>query len=106
MTVAVSSYPQATLPVVRSLLAKASREGKQRSGVLGVRARPTWTGPTEFAYADFKVRLVPCPSALAVRDALRARAEGLWLVILTDRDEDDLGVGITVAPARRDVAQP
>lgn len=95
MTVAVSSYPQATLPVVRSLLAKASREGRQRSGVLGVRARPTWTGPSEFAYADFKVRLVPCPSALAVRDALRARAEGLWIVILTDRDEDDLGVGIT-----------
>lgn len=95
MTVAVSSFPQATLPVVRSLLAKASREGKQRSGVLGVRARPTWTGATEFPYADFKVRLVPCSSSLAVRDALRRRAEGLWLVILTDRDEDDLGVGIT-----------
>lgn len=95
MTVAVSSFTQATLPVIRSLLAKASREGKQRSGVLGVRARPTWTGPSEFAYADFNVRLVPCASALAVREALRARAEGLWIVILTDRDEDDLGVGIT-----------
>jgi hypothetical protein len=95
VTVAVSSHPQATLPVVRSLLGKASRDGKQRTGVLGIRARPTWTGPTDFAHADFKVRVIPCASALAVRDALRQRADGTWLVIFTDRDESDLGVGIT-----------
>ncbi|MCA2249968.1 BREX-2 system phosphatase PglZ [Mycobacterium intracellulare] len=95
MTAAVSSHSQATLPVVRSLLGKASREGKQKSGVLGIRARPTWSGPPEFAYADFKVRVVPCASALAVRDALRSRKDGTWLVVLTDRDESDLGVGIT-----------
>ena len=95
MTVAVSSHSQATLPVVRSLLGKASREGKQKSGVLGIRAKATWSGPSEFVYADFKVRVVPCTSALAVRDALRSRGDGTWLVILTDRDERDLGVGIT-----------
>ncbi|MCT7657635.1 BREX-2 system phosphatase PglZ [Mycobacterium deserti] len=95
MTVAVSSHPQATLPVVRSLLAKASRDGKQKSGVLGIRARPTWSGPRDFGYADFKVRVLPCASALAVRDALRSREDGTWLVIITDRDESDLGVGIT-----------
>lgn len=95
MTVAVSSHPQATLPVVRSLLGKASRGGTVSSGVLGLRARATWPGPDEFQYADFKVRVVPCASALAVRDALRSRREGGWLVILTERDEKDLGVGIT-----------
>lgn len=95
MTVAVSSHPQATLPVVRSLLGKASRGGTVRSGVLGLRARASWPGPDEFQYADFKVRVVACSSALAVRDALRTRRDGGWLVILTDRDENDLGVGIT-----------
>lgn len=95
MTVAVSSHPQATLPVVRSLLGKASRGGTIRSGVLGLRARATWAGPDEFPYADFTVRVVPCTSALAVRDALRSRRDGGWLVILTERDENDLGVGIT-----------
>ena len=95
MTVAASSHTQATLPVVRSLLGKASRGGTVRSGVLGLRARATWAGPDEFPYADFTVRVVPCMSALAVRDALRSRRDGGWLVILTERDENDLGVGIT-----------
>lgn len=95
MTVDVSSHPQATLPVVRSLLDKASRGGTVRAGVLGLRARASWPGPGEFQYADFKVRVVACSSALAVRDALRARHDGGWLVILTEREENDLGVGIT-----------
>jgi hypothetical protein len=95
VTVAVSSHPQATLPVIRSLVGKASDDGKCRTGVLGIRARPTWPGPSDFPYADFEVRVVPCTSALAVRDALRQRRQGTWLVILTDRDESDLGVGIT-----------
>jgi hypothetical protein len=95
VTIAVSSHPQATLPVVRSLLGKASRGGTVHSGVLGLRARAYWPGPDEFQYADFKVRVVVCTSALAVRDALRSRRDGGWLVILTERDENDLGVGIT-----------
>ena len=95
MTVAVSSRSQATASRCPVVAGKGFREGKQKSGVLGIRARPTWSGPTEFAYADFKVRVVPCTSALAVRDALRSRGDGTWLVILTDRDERDLGVGIT-----------
>src|SRR5207245_1696423 len=60
-----------------------------------IRARPAWAGPSEFNYADFEVRVVPCASALAVRDALRHRGDRLWLVLLTDRDESDLGVSVT-----------
>ncbi|MBV9603130.1 MAG: hypothetical protein JOZ87_40685, partial [Chloroflexi bacterium] len=95
MTSVAAAAPQATLPVVRSLLGKASRDGQLRSGVLGIRARPHWPGPTEFTQGDFQVRVVACPSALAVREALRDRHDGLWLVVLTDRDESDLGLGIT-----------
>ena len=40
------------------------------------------------------VRVVPCVSALAVREALLERAAGQWLVVLTDRPDDDLGAGV------------
>lgn len=66
-----------------------------QTGVLGLRAPASWPGPDEFQYGDFKVRVAPCVSALAVRDALRARRDGGWLVILTERDEGELGIGIT-----------
>lgn len=94
MTTATPAAPQATLPVVRSLVGKASGEGKRKSGVLGVRARPHWPYAAEFPYADFQVRVVECASALAVREALHTRRDGGWLVVLTDRDETDLGLGI------------
>src|SRR5699024_7799730 len=35
-----------------------------------------------------------CPSTLAVWEALEARADGEWLVVLTPVDEKDLGDGI------------
>lgn len=95
MTDVLVSTPVATLPLVRSLLSRASREGKHPSGVLGIRARPVWSGETDFNFAGLRVEIRPCTSALAVRDALRRRRSDAWLVVLTDRDESDLGVGIT-----------
>ena len=93
---------RATLPVLRALLDQARRKNYP-SGVLGVRARPEWPGPPEFTHADVPVRVVPCVSALAVREALLGRAAGQWLVVLTDRPDDDLGAGVLshlrVAPA-------
>ena len=56
---------RATLPVLRALLEQA-RANDYRSGVLGVRARPEWTGAQEFRHDDVPVRVVPCVSALAV----------------------------------------
>ena len=85
---------RATLPVLRALLDQARRKD-YLSGVLGVRARPDeWAGPEEFTHADVPVRVVPCVSALAVREALLGRAGGQWLVVLTDRPDDDLGAGV------------
>ena len=84
---------RATLPVLRALLDQALRKNFS-SGVLGVRARPEWPGAAEFPHAGVPVRVVPCVSALAVREALLERADGQWLVVLTDRADDDLGAGV------------
>ncbi len=83
----------ATLPVVRALLDEA-RSKKYVAGNLGIRARPEWTGVEEFDHHGVPVTVVPCVSTLAVRDALLLRADDRWLVILTDRDNDDLGAGV------------
>lgn len=83
----------ATLPVVRALLDEA-RRGNYLSGVLGVRARPQWTGAGTFDHEGVSVTVVPCVSTLAMRDALRQRDEDKWVVILTDRDDADLGAGL------------
>ncbi len=89
MTLAVAS-----VPVVRALIDEARRK-HFRGGVLGVRARPVWDGPASFDHDGAPVQVVACPSALAVREVLPERGEGRWLVVLTDRDEADLGLGIT-----------
>ena len=83
----------ATLPVVRALLDEAL--GKHyTAGTLGVRARPEWLGPDAFDHHGVPVQVVPCVSTLAVREALSRRADDCWLVILTDREDGDLGAGV------------
>ncbi len=77
--------------MLRALLDHATSKG-YRSGVLGVRARPDWTGPATFTHAATTARVVGCVSALAVREALLERDPAGWLVVLTDRD--DLGDGV------------
>lgn len=81
----------ASVAVLRALLDHATTKG-YRSGVLGVRARPEWTGPATFTHASTTARVVGCVSALAVREALLDRDPAGWLVVLTDRD--DLGDGV------------
>lgn len=83
----------ATLPVLRAMLDQARRKN-YRAGVLGVRARPQWDGPREFQHDDVLVRVAACPSALAVREALLDADPDSWLVVLTDRDDEDLGAGL------------
>lgn len=82
-----------TPPVVRALLDEALRKGYP-NGVLGVRARPEWKGASTFTHVDIDVTVVPCVSALAVREALLGHQHGTWLVVVTDRDEADLGAGV------------
>jgi hypothetical protein len=82
----------ATPPVVRALLDAARRDGY--SGALGVRAAPRWDGPEVFEHEGRRVRVVPCVSTLAVRRALRDRDPESWVVVLTDREDADLGAGL------------
>lgn len=83
----------ATLPVVRALLDEARRKN-YHSGVLGIHAKPEWLGAESFEHQGTTVKVMPCVSALAVREALRERSEDRWIVVLTDRDDADLGAGI------------
>lgn len=84
---------EATVAIVRSMLDKALAKNYQ-GGVVGVRARPTWSGPESFLHRGQPTRVVLCRSALAVREALRDRSPDRWLVVITDRDDIDLGAGI------------
>ena len=61
---------------------------------IAVRGRPEPDLATTFEHQGKRVQVVPCESSLAVREALEAREDGVRLVVITDRDMDDLGPGI------------
>jgi hypothetical protein len=91
----------ASEPIVRSLLGQISAHHRE-GGVLGIRARLDWGGgQPDFEFEGRAVHVVLCPSALAVRVALGQRTPGAWLVIVTDRTDSDLGLGITSRLAGR-----
>ena len=84
----------ASTPVLRELLDEA-RAKNYEHGVLGVRAKPEWPPETRtFTHDKVQVRIQPCVSALAVREALLSRRRDEWLIILTDRSDEDLGAGV------------
>lgn len=94
-----------SVAVVRDLLTRKGAAVAGSSGVLGIKARPEWpNGPLMFAGGSVPVS--PCPSSLAVREALLQRNPDGWLVILTDRDDDDLGLGITAHLVGRRLQNP
>lgn len=78
-----------TEPIIRARLRKA-HDKQYRGGVLGLRARPVWDGGN-FDYDGIPVTVVPCPSVLAIWEAIEARAADRWTVVLTNVDDDDLG---------------
>ena len=84
----------ASTPVLRELLDEA--RGKNYGyGVIGVRAKPDWPPDTRtFTHDKMPVRIEPCVSALAVREALLSRRKDEWLIVLTDRSDEDLGAGV------------
>ncbi|MFD6893265.1 BREX-2 system phosphatase PglZ [Rhodococcus sp. NPDC060086] len=82
----------ATRPIITAKLNKAVKK-RYTHGVLGLRATPTWDGGS-FHHDGTPVTVVPCPSTLAVWEALESRADGQWLVILTPVDDKELGDGV------------
>jgi len=69
---------------------RRARDGQ----VLAIQARPQWTGAERLEIDGHAVRVVACPSPLAMRAALVDRSEGERLVVLTDCDEEALGLGL------------
>jgi hypothetical protein len=79
----------ATEPIIRARLKKA-RDKQYKNGVLGLRAKPAWDGDT-FIYEGTPVTVVPCPSVLAIWEAIDKRDAQHWTVVLTSVEDDDLG---------------
>ena len=63
-------------------------------GSLGVYAQPGLTEAQDVTHDGQVVRIRPAASTLAAREALLEHVHGDWLVIVTDRDERDLGAGV------------
>jgi hypothetical protein len=87
------SAPVATEAQVRRLAQDWLRRARDGQ-VLAIRARPQWTTVELLDVGGQPVRVVACPSPLAMRAAIVEQAAGERLVVLTDCDEEALGVGL------------
>ena len=78
--------------VLRALVGEARRDG-DNAGILIASAAPHWAGEREIKMDWGRVRVVPCVSALAVRDVLAGYTPrpGELLVVLTDCNEEEVG---------------
>src|SRR4051812_2819132 len=83
-----------TQAMVRAVIDSAvERHYSSQDGALGIRGRLA-SDEQIFAHAGATVRAVNCRSALAVREELLTREPDRWLVVVTERGEDDLGAGV------------
>ncbi|WP_405139936.1 BREX-2 system phosphatase PglZ [Sphaerisporangium sp. NBC_01403] len=94
----------ATLPAIRGIVSRVAMSSQSKR-VIGIHARPEWAGepsfPLEGAAGETTVQVRACPSALSVREELLAhRGNPGYLVLLTDMDAADLGLGLLTHLAR------
>ena len=99
----------ATRSVVEAELGRALRSGhsNKRNSVLLLRAAPEWRGDREFSVTvedgQVPVTVAPCPTVLAVLDAMgAAREDGRYLVVLTPCGDGELGESVrslAIAPS-------
>ncbi|GAA2369399.1 BREX-2 system phosphatase PglZ [Dactylosporangium salmoneum] len=92
-TAAGIAAPSATEAQVRAMVADWLRSGRPERA-LALKARPEWSGPPTIQVGGTTVRVVPAVSSLAIRAALVELPDEERLVVLTDRDDDDLGAGL------------
>jgi hypothetical protein len=102
----VSTAPDTAIPVANEPLVRryaqnlVSRMGlESEARVLAIRAQPAWSGPDHLLLSgpsgeSARVLVRPCVSSLAIRDAMSALAPSDFLIVLTDRNDADLGLGI------------
>lgn len=84
---------------VRSVIADAQRQGysplEGAPSVVGIYADPTGVATLGEVRVDAEpVTLLPAASGLEALDRLRSAPTGAWSALVTDRTEDDLGVGV------------
>lgn len=89
MTTVTPVSPSMVLAIIDEARAK-----DYRSGVIGIRGAPDAAVKADVTHHGQAVRVRPAESALAVREVLTEHRESDWLVVVTDRDDDDLGAGI------------
>ena len=96
-----TAIPVANEPLVRryaqNLVSRMGLESEAR--VLAIRAQPAWSGPDHLLLSgpsgeSARVLVRPCVSSLAIRDAMSALDPSDFLIVLTDRNDADLGLGI------------
>jgi hypothetical protein len=104
--VSVSAAPSRAAPIrpaaleqkVAQVLQRArDRHGRLPAPVLLVRAAPVWDGAASFQVGEWAVRVVVCVSPLAVLEQITAHldaGDGSVLVVLTDREDSELGNGV------------
>lgn len=103
----VTDPTTAPVPIVTEPMVRAMVEewlGRPDLGyVLALRAKPDWPDDHAIEVAGNEIPVAVCVSALAVRAAIADRDSDERLVILTDRDEHDLGTGILAHLAKQRV---
>ena len=94
MTAAAPLAP-VSLSMILAMIEQASGSRfNYRDGVIGLLAQPDRSARADVQHNGQLVRIRPAESALAVREALTEHRDGDWMVILTDRSDEDLGDGI------------
>jgi hypothetical protein len=93
-TATTTSLPEADLTTIRWRLEQL-RAARHPSGVVALAARPVWTGPPVIELADGTQAAIRLgTSVLAIRDALIARPNYDWVVVLTDIRASELPTGV------------
>lgn len=90
----VPTLVTAASPSMLLAMVDMAKHRRYASGVLGVVAQPGRAERQDLQHDGQVVRIRPAESALAVREALQEHVDGDWMVVVTDRDDQDLGAGI------------
>lgn len=92
MTVAMAATQVSTSMVLA--IVDEARAKNYRTGVIGIRGIPDRAITADLPHQGQTVRIRAAESALAARELLGDHRDGDWLVIVTDRDDEDLGAGV------------
>ena len=79
---------------------------KGRARVLVLRAKPQWSGSESVRVGDSTVHIRGAVSQFAALDALYSMPEEDFLILLTDRTEQDLGQAVLTRTARQRIEMP